>query len=134
MRVHQGFTLIELAVVIAVIAILAAVALPRLTDLGDEAERAAVQDFQKKLQTAYGIYTAERSTQPTTFDQFVSQAPLAVNDTKTVSVTTVGRGGCQVQGIQIRCQADDFPMLNRTHNILVTYTLQDRTITVNLPQ
>ena len=55
---------VELAVVIAIIGILAAVALPRLADVGDEAEKTVVRDYLQKLQSAYGLYMLENGTPP----------------------------------------------------------------------
>ena len=133
MHSYRGFTLIEVAVVIAIIAIIAAMALPRLTDLGDEAERAAVKDYLQKLRSAYSLYTAANTGPPQTFDDFVSQTPLANDGPQTLSVANMGRGGCKVQGNQIQCRPEDFPKLYQNLNLQITYTLENRVITVNLP-
>ena len=54
-RMQQGFTLIELVVVIVILGILAATALPRFVDLTDDASRAAVAGVAGGLSSASAI-------------------------------------------------------------------------------
>ena len=129
----QGFTLIELAVVIAIIAILAAVAVPRMTDLTDQAETTSVTNFRTNLTSAASIYATQTGQIPTSFDDFVSNTPIAAGSTQTISTSTVGNGGCQVAGNTITCQASDFPNLNAKQGIVVQYTIQNGLIMDNVP-
>lgn len=49
---HLGFTLVELAIVIAVLGVLGAVALPRFLDFREDATRAKVQDLEGRLRSS----------------------------------------------------------------------------------
>lgn len=70
-RAQKGFTLIELVVIIVVLAILAAVAIPKLFNVTEEAEQAAVATMVANLESAMSIYVAK---------QFVQSNPIAVHN------------------------------------------------------
>lgn len=72
MRKYQGFTLIELAIVIAIIAILAAVAVPRMNDITGDTELTACKKFLNSLQSSSALYVAETGLPPAEFGHFVS--------------------------------------------------------------
>lgn len=59
MRKQQGFTIIELVVVILLLGILTATALPRFMDVTDEAHGAVVDGVQAGLVTGLALYQAQ---------------------------------------------------------------------------
>lgn len=129
--IKKGFTLIELAIVIAIIAILAAIAIPRYLDMTTSAEMASVRDALRNLRSAKNIYIAATTKNPSTFDDFVdTQSPA--QSPKTYGIDRIGHGGCKPQGVQIACTAQDFPEIFRVRNLVVTFTLTDGDITANV--
>ncbi|WP_310738668.1 pilin [Ideonella alba] len=66
-RVQQGFTLIELMIVVAIIGILAAVALPAYNDYTTRAQVAEAVELAGGLKQPLYDYTIDRNALPTAF-------------------------------------------------------------------
>ncbi len=90
-RKSNGFTLIELAIVLAVVAILAAVASVRFANITGRAGDAAVEATAASVRSAYTIYVANNSAVPGC-DQLAAELPNLVYDT-TNNTGTVSSSG-----------------------------------------
>ena len=65
MKEINGFTLIELMIVVAIIALLASVALPKFANTTDAAKAANVQGNLANLRTAISMFKAKEGEYPT---------------------------------------------------------------------
>lgn len=64
MKAEEGFTLIELMIVIAVIGVLAAIAVPKMSGVTGKAKVAQVKADFKAVQSALEMYYAEHQAYP----------------------------------------------------------------------
>jgi prepilin-type N-terminal cleavage/methylation domain-containing protein len=72
---QKGFTLIELAIIIAIIGIMSAVAVTQFIDLTGNAEEAVLSDYLQKLNTGVASYMAATGHRPDNFSDFVAATP-----------------------------------------------------------
>lgn len=121
MRRQQGFTLIELVMVIVILGILSAFALPRFADLGSDARTASLNGLAGAIKSAAAISHAE---------QLVAGSSLGTTVTLDGEDITMVNGypTANAAGISVAAQisSDDYTVSGggTAGAATVTYTLQ----------
>lgn len=79
-RTMQGFTLIEVMVVVVILGILAAIVVPRIMDRPDEARKVKAQQDIRALEAALNLYRLDNYTYPSTDQGLEALAQKPVPD------------------------------------------------------
>lgn len=102
MKKHQGFTLIELVIVIVILGILSAVALPRFINITSDARSASVAGMAGGVRSAASLAKAQYMVNGNTTATAISM------DGQTVDVVTGdGRPDATATGIGVALQSTD---------------------------
>ncbi len=95
-NIQQGFTLIELMIVVAIIGILAAVAIPSYQDYTKRAHVSEGFNLAASSKTSVSEYYGTEGTWPTNNTEAGMAAPVSINGNAVTSVTVGSNGTIQI--------------------------------------
>ena len=117
MRKQQGFTLIELMIVVAIIGILAAIAIPAYQDYTIRAQVSEGLSLASGAKAAISEYYQDRGTWPATNALAGLAAPTDIRGKYTVSVTAAGQTVTVVYGNDANALLVGTLILNAVDNV-----------------
>jgi MSHA pilin protein MshA len=117
---QQGFTLIELVMVIVILGILAATALPKFIDITTEARVSTLKGLEGAIQGAKSIVKAGYLINPV--------SPVAMSDGATVAVSTTGT----VAGMPLATAAGIGSAIDMSSDFTPSYAISPNVATFTL--
>ena len=104
---QTGFTLIELVVVIVILGILSATAIPRFTDLTNDARQATADGILGAILSSAVIQLGANNGNPVAFADIIESTAIQSNDRVAVNIVGDGNPVFDEIGTTINHQCDD---------------------------